>query len=172
MKFAKKVKGNKAGAGQDGPITLSILTTSSFKVQRHLHSPKGQLHSLAGSFGYVAPEVLNTGTGKQWMFGQWGKLIAIPRSSILHLIAHTCSIIADVLLYGYALFRGDDSQEMIRERRSQYRVSQAIRDQGLKIDPAGPSHGKDLLLNIISSNWKVPVWGVTSYFTNTVHVPM
>ena len=32
---------------------------------KHLHSPEEQLHSLAGSFGYVAPEVLNkTGHGK------------------------------------------------------------------------------------------------------------
>lgn len=32
---------------------------------KHLHNPEEQLHSLAGSFGYVAPEVLNkTGHGK------------------------------------------------------------------------------------------------------------
>lgn len=32
---------------------------------KHLHSPDEQLHTLAGSFGYVAPEVLNkTGHGK------------------------------------------------------------------------------------------------------------
>lgn len=32
---------------------------------KHLHSPDEQLHSLAGSFGYVAPEVLNnSGHGK------------------------------------------------------------------------------------------------------------
>lgn len=28
---------------------------------KHLHTPDEQLHSLAGSFGYVAPEVLNKG---------------------------------------------------------------------------------------------------------------
>ena len=32
---------------------------------KHLHTPEEQLHSLAGSFGYVAPEVLNKkGHGK------------------------------------------------------------------------------------------------------------
>ena len=40
----------------------NILFISSAK---HLHSPEEQLTSLAGSFGYVAPEVLNkTGHGK------------------------------------------------------------------------------------------------------------
>jgi len=40
---------------------------------KHLHSPDEQLHSLAGSFGYVAPEVLKkAGHGKAvdiWAIG-------------------------------------------------------------------------------------------------------
>lgn len=36
-----------------------------FFSAKHLHTPEEQLHSLAGSFGYVAPEVLNKkGHGK------------------------------------------------------------------------------------------------------------
>ena len=42
---------------------------------KHLHSPDEQLYSLAGSLGYVAPEVLkNSGHGKPvdiWAIG-WG----------------------------------------------------------------------------------------------------
>jgi serine/threonine protein kinase len=39
--------------------------TCRFLSAKHLHSPDEQLHSLAGSFGYVAPEVLNkVGHGK------------------------------------------------------------------------------------------------------------
>ena len=42
---------------------LSPLDTN-FRA-KHLHSPDEQLHSLAGSFGYVAPEVLKKeGHGK------------------------------------------------------------------------------------------------------------
>ena len=40
---------------------------------KHLDSPEEELHSLAGSFGYVAPEVLNkSGHGKAvdiWSIG-------------------------------------------------------------------------------------------------------
>ncbi|KAI0700400.1 kinase-like domain-containing protein [Cytidiella melzeri] len=64
---------------------------------KHLHNPEEQLHSLAGSFGYVAPEVLNkTGHGKavdMWSTG----------------------IITYVLLSGYSPFRSDDVKELIRE---------------------------------------------------------
>lgn len=39
--------------------------TNISRSAKHLHSPEEQLHSLAGSFGYVAPEVLNKeGHGK------------------------------------------------------------------------------------------------------------
>lgn len=64
---------------------------------KHLHSPEEQLHSLAGSFGYVAPEVLNNeGHGKavdMWSTG----------------------IITYVLLCGYSPFRSEDVKMLIRE---------------------------------------------------------
>lgn len=44
-----------------------------FSSAKHLHTPEEQLHSLAGSFGYVAPEVLlKQGHGKPvdiWAIG-------------------------------------------------------------------------------------------------------
>lgn len=41
------------------------LTFEASASAKHLHSSDEQLHSLAGSFGYVAPEVLNKkGHGK------------------------------------------------------------------------------------------------------------
>ena len=41
-----------------------LLLDTNFRA-KHLHSPDEQLHSLAGSFGYVAPEVLKKeGHGK------------------------------------------------------------------------------------------------------------
>ncbi|CAL1696740.1 unnamed protein product [Somion occarium] len=43
----------------------SDIVIADFGIAKHLHSPDEQLHSLAGSFGYVAPEVLNKkGHGK------------------------------------------------------------------------------------------------------------
>lgn len=41
------------------------LSEGSINSAKHLHSPEEQLQSMAGSFGYVAPEVLNkTGHSK------------------------------------------------------------------------------------------------------------
>ncbi|KAJ8593981.1 Pkinase-domain-containing protein, partial [Rhizopogon salebrosus TDB-379] len=37
----------------------SDIVIADFGIAKHLHSPEEQLHLLAGSFGYVAPEVLN-----------------------------------------------------------------------------------------------------------------
>lgn len=75
----------------------SDIVIADFGIAKHLHSPEEQLHSLAGSFGYVAPEVLNKrGHGKAvdiWSTG----------------------IIAYVLLCGYSPFRGEDTHDMIRE---------------------------------------------------------
>lgn len=75
----------------------SDIVIADFGIAKHLHSPEEQLHSLAGSFGYVAPEVLN----KQGH----GKAVDI----------WSTGIIAYVLLCGYSPFRGDDTHEMIRE---------------------------------------------------------
>lgn len=75
----------------------SDIVIADFGIAKHLHSPEERLHSLAGSFGYVAPEVLNkTGHGKAvdiWSTG----------------------IITYVLLCGYSPFRSEDVKELIRE---------------------------------------------------------
>ncbi|PIL30869.1 transporter [Ganoderma sinense ZZ0214-1] len=75
----------------------SDIVIADFGIAKHLHTPEEQLHSLAGSFGYVAPEVLNKkGHGKAvdiWSTG----------------------IITYVMLCGYSPFRSDDMKELIRE---------------------------------------------------------
>lgn len=75
----------------------SDIVIADFGIAKHLHSPEEQLHSLAGSFGYVAPEVLNNeGHGKavdMWSTG----------------------IITYVLLCGYSPFRSEDVKMLIRE---------------------------------------------------------
>ncbi|KAH9850654.1 Pkinase-domain-containing protein [Lenzites betulinus] len=75
----------------------SDIVIADFGIAKHLHTPEEQLHSLAGSFGYVAPEVLNKkGHGKAvdiWSTG----------------------IITYVMLCGYSPFRSDDVKELIRE---------------------------------------------------------
>ncbi|OCH92674.1 Pkinase-domain-containing protein [Obba rivulosa] len=75
----------------------SDIVIVDFGIAKHLDSPDEQLTSLAGSFGYVAPEVLNkTGHGKAvdiWSIG----------------------IITYVLLCGYSPFRSDDVKELVRE---------------------------------------------------------
>jgi len=43
----------------------SDIVIVDFGIAKHLHSPEEQLHSLEGSLGYIAPEVLNkNGHGK------------------------------------------------------------------------------------------------------------
>ncbi|KAI0033614.1 kinase-like domain-containing protein [Vararia minispora EC-137] len=75
----------------------SDIVIADFGIAKHLHSSAEQLTSLAGSFGYVAPEVLNKqGHGKPvdlWSTG----------------------IITYVLLCGYSPFRSDDVKELVRE---------------------------------------------------------
>ncbi|PCH33213.1 Pkinase-domain-containing protein [Wolfiporia cocos MD-104 SS10] len=75
----------------------SDIVIVDFGIAKHLHSATEQLTSLAGSLGYVAPEVLNKhGHGKAvdvWSVG----------------------IITYVLLCGYSPFRSDDMAELIRE---------------------------------------------------------
>ncbi|KAI0358930.1 Pkinase-domain-containing protein [Trametes cingulata] len=75
----------------------SDIVIADFGIAKHLHTPEEQLYSLAGSFGYVAPEVLNKkGHGKAvdiWSIG----------------------IITYVMLCGYSPFRSDDVKELIRE---------------------------------------------------------
>ncbi|KIM37645.1 hypothetical protein M413DRAFT_77019 [Hebeloma cylindrosporum] len=68
-----------------------------FGIAKHLHSPEEQLHSVAGSFGYVSPEVLlKQGHGKPvdiWAIG----------------------VITYVLLCGYSPFRSEDTKVLIHE---------------------------------------------------------
>ncbi|KAJ3992005.1 CAMK/CAMK1 protein kinase [Lentinula boryana] len=75
----------------------SNIVIADFGIAKHLHTPEEQLHSLAGSIGYVAPEVLlNEGHGKKvdlWSVG----------------------IITYVLLCGYSPFRSDEVKVLIRE---------------------------------------------------------
>ncbi|TFK88532.1 Pkinase-domain-containing protein [Polyporus arcularius HHB13444] len=79
------------------PDEHSDIVIADFGIAKHLHSSDEQLYSLAGSFGYVAPEVLNKkGHGKAvdiWSIG----------------------IITYVMLCGYSPFRSDDMKELIRE---------------------------------------------------------
>lgn len=80
---------------------------------KHLHSADEQLHSLAGSFGYVAPEVLlKQGHGKPvdiWSTGYFN----------LHFfglyLTYRARIITYVLLCGYSPFRSDDVKILIKE---------------------------------------------------------
>ncbi|KDR73188.1 hypothetical protein GALMADRAFT_251774 [Galerina marginata CBS 339.88] len=78
----------------------SDIVIADFGIAKHLVSPEEQLHSLAGSFGYVAPEVLlKQGHGKpvdMWSIG----------------------VITYVLLCGYSPFRSDDVKVLIKETTS------------------------------------------------------
>ncbi|KAI9461068.1 Pkinase-domain-containing protein [Russula earlei] len=75
----------------------SDIVIADFGIAKHLDSPEEQLMSVAGSLGYVAPEVLNNkGHGKPvdlWSVG----------------------IITYMLLCGYTPFRSDDMKELIRQ---------------------------------------------------------
>ncbi|KAG8874608.1 hypothetical protein FRB97_005775, partial [Tulasnella sp. 331] len=75
----------------------SDIVVVDFGLAQHLDTPDEVLHTLAGSYGYVAPEVLmNKGYGKPvdiWSIG----------------------IITYVLLCGYSPFRSDDVKALIAE---------------------------------------------------------
>jgi len=75
----------------------SDIVIADFGIAKHLHAPDEQLTSLAGSPGYVAPEVL----GKQGH----GKAVDV----------WCTGIITYVLLCGYSPFRAEDTQTLIRE---------------------------------------------------------
>ncbi|KZV94779.1 Pkinase-domain-containing protein [Exidia glandulosa HHB12029] len=75
----------------------SDIVIADFGIAKHLDSPEQQLHSVAGSFGYCAPEVLtDAGHGKP--VDVWA-----------------CGIITYVLLCGYMPFRAEDARELVRE---------------------------------------------------------
>ncbi|KAJ7080649.1 Pkinase-domain-containing protein [Mycena belliarum] len=75
----------------------SDIVIADFGIAKHLHASDEQLTSLAGSPGYVAPEVLGkTGHGKAvdvWCTG----------------------IITYVLLCGYSPFRAEDAKTLVQE---------------------------------------------------------
>jgi len=77
--------------------TESDIVIVDFGIATHLDSPTTELHTLAGSYGYVAPEVLtDKGHGKPvdvWSIG----------------------VITYVLLCGYAPFQNPDEEEMIEK---------------------------------------------------------
>ncbi|KAF8547979.1 Pkinase-domain-containing protein [Imleria badia] len=75
----------------------SDIVIADFGIAKHLHSSEEKLHSLAGSFGYVAPEVLNK-SGHSKAVDIW-----------------STGIITYVLLCGYSPFRAEDTREMIKE---------------------------------------------------------
>ncbi|KAL5495900.1 CMK2_2 [Sanghuangporus weigelae] len=77
--------------------TDSDIVIVDFGIAKHLHGPDEQLFSVAGSFGYVAPEVL-TKTGHSKKVDTW-----------------STGIITYVMLCGYSPFRSNDPQELIRE---------------------------------------------------------
>lgn len=89
---------------------------SLLRSAKHLHNPEEQLHSLAGSFGYVAPEVLNkSGHGKAVDMWSTGYVHLANHIIRCHQYFCLCSIITYVLLSGYSPFRSDDVKELIRE---------------------------------------------------------
>ncbi|EJT99110.1 Pkinase-domain-containing protein [Dacryopinax primogenitus] len=75
----------------------SDIVIVDFGIATHLETPTTELHTLAGSYGYVAPEVLtDKGHGKPvdvWSIG----------------------VITYVLLCGYAPFQNPDEEEMIEK---------------------------------------------------------
>ncbi|KZO92072.1 Pkinase-domain-containing protein, partial [Calocera viscosa TUFC12733] len=77
--------------------TDSDIVIVDFGIATHLDTPTQELHTLAGSYGYVAPEVLtDKGHGKPvdiWSIG----------------------VITYVLLCGYAPFQNPDEEEMIEK---------------------------------------------------------
>jgi len=75
----------------------SDIVIVDFGIAKHLHSPEEQLHSMAGSFGYVAPEVLNK-KGHSKAVDIW-----------------STGIITYVLLCGYSPFRSEDTHVLIKE---------------------------------------------------------
>ncbi|KAL1717770.1 kinase-like domain-containing protein [Schizophyllum commune] len=75
----------------------SDIVIADFGIAKHLHSPEEQLTSLAGSLGYVAPEVL-THQGHSKAVDMW-----------------STGIITYVLLCGYSPFRSEDAQTLLKE---------------------------------------------------------
>ncbi|TRM58476.1 kinase-like domain-containing protein [Schizophyllum amplum] len=75
----------------------SGIVIADFGIAKHLHSPEEQLTSLAGSLGYVAPEVL-THQGHSKAVDLW-----------------STGIITYVLLCGYSPFRSEDAQVLLKE---------------------------------------------------------
>lgn len=87
---------------------------------KHLDTPDEVLHALAGSFGYVAPEVLmNKGHSKAvdiWSTGYAMQPLVTVDLLADHLgVLCTSRIITYVLLCGYSPFRSDDIKALVAE---------------------------------------------------------
>ncbi|KAK4689195.1 calcium/calmodulin-dependent protein kinase I, partial [Tremellales sp. Uapishka_1] len=76
----------------DSPIVIA-----DFGIAKHLESADEELVSMAGSFGYAAPEIL-LGKGHGYKVDCW-----------------SIGIIAYTLLCGYSPFRADDKGELVKE---------------------------------------------------------
>jgi len=75
----------------------SDLTIADFGIAKLLNSPDEEITSMAGSFGYAAPEVL------------------LGKPHGLKVDLWSIGIITYTLLCGYSPFRSDDKTELIRE---------------------------------------------------------
>ncbi|KAJ7596053.1 kinase-like domain-containing protein [Mycena floridula] len=119
----------------------SDIVIADFGIAKHLHSPEEQLHSLAGSFGYVAPEVLNNeGHGK----------------------AVDLWVITYVLLCGYSPFRSEDVKVLIQETTAakiefHERYWKNVSQQGMSSDGLLPfllaypvSTAKDFIVSLLN----------------------
>ena len=94
---------------------MDVVAERPGRSAKHLDQPDEQLTSLAGSFGYVAPEVLNkSGHGKAVDMWSTGFVTSLP---LMFAFSDDWrdSIITYVLLCGYSPFRSDDTNELIRE---------------------------------------------------------
>ena len=94
-------------------ISVSLAYSDVSHSAKHLETPTEQLKSLAGSMGYVAPEVLTKkGHGKPvdiWSIGY------VPGYATMIPLLKLRSVITYVLLCGYSPFRSDDANVLIKE---------------------------------------------------------
>lgn len=80
---------------------------------KHLDFPEEQLHNVAGSFGYVAPEVLSEkGHGRPVDIWSTGYVFSTPKSASTK---YPFSIITYVLLCGYSPFRSENPKDLVQE---------------------------------------------------------
>lgn len=123
----------------------SDLTIADFGIAKLLDSPDEEITSMAGSFGYAAPEVL------------------LGKPHGLKVDLWSIGIITYTLLCGYSPFRSDDKNELIRETtkgrvtfhdRFWKHVSETARDfirKLLVVDPKQRMSAEEALRHPVSS---------------------